>query len=68
MSNVIPLRAEAETSEAERKLAARFGINTAELHAAIKPLLLLMYDHDIGAVSITRGGTKAVVTVDGESI
>ncbi|MBB2984257.1 MAG: hypothetical protein V4793_29270 [Paraburkholderia tropica] len=68
MSNVIPLRTEDEASELERRLATRFGIKTAQLHAAIKPLFLLMHDHDIGNVSISRDGTKAVVTVDGESL
>ncbi|HKR42544.1 MAG TPA: hypothetical protein VJU59_23215 [Paraburkholderia sp.] len=68
MSNVIQLRAEDEASEFERRLVARFGIKAVQLHAAIKPLFMLMHDHDIGNVSITRDGNRALVTVDGESL
>jgi len=31
------------------------------------PLFLLMHGHGIGNVSVSRDGTKAVVTVDGET-
>jgi hypothetical protein len=73
MSNVIQLRvdgepAKAELSEPERRLVSRFGVDQAQLHAAIKPLFLLMYDHGIGSVSIARDGAKAVITVDGKSM
>jgi LDH2 family malate/lactate/ureidoglycolate dehydrogenase len=71
MSNVTRLRASGDVEkmarESARRLDARFGISEAELHAAIKPLLLLMHDHGIGAVSIQREDTTPVITVDGES-
>ncbi|MFC5427959.1 hypothetical protein ACFPTO_03915 [Paraburkholderia denitrificans] len=55
-------------SELEQRLITRFGIKQAQMHAAIKPLFLLMHDHGIGTVSIERDGTKAIVTIDGERL
>lgn len=70
MTNVTQLRADGEVEklarESARRLAERFGITQAELHAAIKPMFLLMHDHGIGNLSIDRNGAKAVVTVDGQ--
>lgn len=68
MNNVVPLRPESEVSELEQRLITRFGIKQAQVHAAIKPLFLLMHDHDLGTVSIERDGTKAIVTLDGERL
>ncbi|KVV40963.1 hypothetical protein WT27_13665 [Burkholderia territorii] len=67
-TNVTPLRQNDEASDFEKRLASRFGITQAQLHAALKPLFLLMYDHGIENVSIARNGMKAVVSVDGESL
>lgn len=67
-TNVIPLRQNNEVSDLEKRLASRFGITQAQLHAALKPLFLLMYDHGIENVTIARDGMKAVVSVDGESL
>lgn len=68
MTNVIPLRADGETSESDKRLAARYGVARAELHAAIKPVFLLMHAHGMGSLTIERDGTKAVVTIDGQRI
>jgi hypothetical protein len=70
MDNVTPLRvdgaADKAAREAARRLAGRFGVTQAELHAAIKPMFLLMYDHGIGSLTIDRDDTRAVVTIDGQ--
>lgn len=73
MSNVIQLRVDgeptqAERAELERRLGTRFGVSQEQLHAAIRPLFLLMHAHGIGTVSIEREGTKALVTVDGKAL
>lgn len=68
MADVIPLPARAPQCATEAQLTARFGITNAELHAAMKPLFLLMHDRGIDSVRIDRSGTHAVVTIDGETI
>ncbi|WP_321820723.1 MULTISPECIES: hypothetical protein [unclassified Burkholderia] len=70
MTNVTTLRADGEVEKLAResacRLAERFGVTQAELHAAIKPLFLLMHEHGIESLAINRDGTKALVTVDGK--
>jgi hypothetical protein len=44
----------------------RYGVSQRELHNAIKPLAMLMYQHGMVNVSITRDGSRALVTVDGK--
>jgi hypothetical protein len=46
----------------------RICVSQAELHAAIKPLFLLMHDQGIGSVSIKCDGSKAVITIDGKTL
>lgn len=69
MANVTALRANGEVEklarESARRLADRFGVSPDELHAAIKPMFLLMHDHGIGSLTIERDGMKAMITVDG---
>ena len=68
MNNVVPLRTESTLTELEQRLIARFGVKQAQVHAAIKPLFLLMHDHGMETVSIVRDGAKAIVTIDGERL
>jgi hypothetical protein len=55
-----------EQTDTERRLMQRYGVSQRELHNAIKPLAMLMYQHGMVNVSITRDGSRALVTVDGK--
>ena len=54
--------------ELEKRLRDRFKLTSKELRMNIKPLFMLMFDHDISSISIDRNGTKCVVTIDGVQV
>jgi hypothetical protein len=54
-------------SAGEQRLLTSYGLRSADVHAAIRPLFLLMHKHDVPNVSLSREGAKALVTV-GETI
>lgn len=54
-------------SDLTTRIEARYDTTPEQMHAMVKAALLWMYDHDVKTLTITRNGTKAVVTIDGES-
>lgn len=57
-----------QMESAASALLNRFGVTSEETRAAIKPLLLWMYDHGIPDLKIQRDGAKAMITINGTAI
>lgn len=53
---------------AQDDLVRKYGVSSDQLRAAIKPLFLFMYDHEIPDVTIKRDGAKCVITINGQNI
>jgi len=65
--DVVPLHREepapAAGSPGWPMLCARFNTTPAELHDRVRPLFLWMYEQGINELTITRTGSKAMVSV-----
>jgi hypothetical protein len=68
MSNVIPLRPNAEATEPLHPLAERYGVTLDQLHRALSPLMQLMHTHGIPDIKVEKEGNHAVITIDGKAL